>query len=39
MTTVYSRDNGIKLFINHKIIEVVYAYEDSDLEIQSLNKL
>ena len=37
MTTVYGRDNGIKLFIKHKIIEMVYAYEDSDWEIQSIS--
>ena len=35
MTTVYCGDNGIKLFIKHKFIEMVYAYEDSDWEIQS----
>ena len=37
MTTVYGGDNGIKLFIKHKIIEMVYAYEDSDWEIQSMS--
>ena len=37
MTTVYGEDNGIKLFLKHKIIEMVYAYEDSDYEIQSMN--
>ena len=37
MTTVYGGDNGIKLFIKHKIIEMVYAYEDSDWEIQSIS--
>ena len=37
MTTVYGGDNGIKLFIKHKIIEMVDAYEDSDWEIQSMS--
>ena len=37
VTTVYGGDNGIKLFIKHKIIEMVYAYEDSDWEIQSIS--
>ena len=37
MTTVYGGDNGIKLFIKHRIIEMVYAYEDSDWEIQSVS--
>ena len=37
MTTVYGGDNGIKLFFKHKIIEMVYAYEDSDWEIQSMS--
>ena len=36
MTTVYGGDNGIKSFFKHKIIEMVYAYEDSDWEIQSI---
>ena len=37
MTTVYGGDNGIKSFFKHKIIEMVYAYEDSDWEIQSMS--
>ena len=37
MTTVYGGDNGVQLFIKHKIIEMVYAYEDSDWEIQSMS--
>ena len=37
MTTVYGGDNGVKLFIKHRIIEMVYAYEDSDWEIQSIS--
>ena len=37
MTTVYGGDDGIKLFIKHKIIEMVYAYEDSAWEIQSVS--
>ena len=37
MTTVYGGDNGVKLFINYKIIEMVYAYEDSDWEIQAIS--
>ena len=36
MTTVYGA-NGVKLFIKHKIIEMVYAYEDSDWEIVSMS--
>ena len=36
MTTVYGGDNGVKLLIKHKIIEMVYAYEDSDWGIQSM---
>ena len=37
LTTVYGGTNGVKLFIKHKIIEMVYAYEDSDWEIQSMS--
>ena len=37
MTTVDGGDHGIKLFIKHKTIEMVYAYEDSDWEIQSIS--
>ena len=37
MTTVYGGDNGIKLFLKHKIVEMVCAYEDSDWEIQSIS--
>ena len=37
MTTVYGGDNGIKLFIKHRIIEMVYAYEDSTWEIQAIS--
>lgn len=37
MTTVYGGVNGVKLFIKHKIIEMVYAYEDSDWEIISMS--
>ena len=37
MTTVYDGDNGLKLFIKHKIIGTVYAYEDSDWETQSMS--
>ena len=37
MTTVYGGDNGIKLFIKRKIVEMVYAYEDSEWEIQSIS--
>ena len=36
MTTVYGA-NGVMLFLKHKIIEMVYAYEDSDWEIKSMN--
>ena len=36
LTTVYGGANGVKLFIKHKIIEMVYAYEDSDWEIISM---
>ena len=35
-TTVYGGANGVKLYIKHKIIEMVYAYEDSDWEIISM---
>ena len=37
MTTVYGGDNGIKFFIKHKTIEMVYAYEDSNWEIQAIS--
>ena len=37
MTTIYGGVNGVKLFIKHKIIEMVYAYEDSDWEIISMS--
>ena len=37
MTTVYGGDNGVKLFFKQKIIEMVYAYEDSDWEIRSMS--
>ena len=36
MTTVYGGDNGVKLFIKHEIIEMVYAYDDSHWGIQSI---
>ena len=37
MTTVYGGGNGIKLLIKRKIIEMVYAYEDSSWETQSIS--
>ena len=37
VTTVYGGDNGVKLFIKHKIIEMVYAYEGSDWGIRSMS--
>ena len=37
MTTVFGGANGIKLFIKHKIISMVYGYEDSDNEIISMS--
>lgn len=36
MTTVYGA-NGVMLFLKHKIIEMVYGYEDGDWEIKSMN--
>ena len=38
---MYGVINGVKLFIKHTIMEMVYGYEDSDNEIlsMSLNRL
>ena len=37
LTTVYGGINGVKLFIKHRIIETVYAWEDSSWEILSIS--
>ena len=41
LTTVYGGTHGVKLFIKHYIVGMVYGYEDSMYEILSisLNKL
>ena len=35
-TTVYGGVNGLRLFMKHKVIDLVYTYEDSDYEIQTM---
>ena len=36
LTTVYDGVNGLRLFMKHKVIELVYTYEDSAYEIQTM---
>ena len=36
LTTVHDGVNGLRLFMKHKVIELVYTYEDSAYEIQTM---
>ena len=36
LTTIYEGDNGLRLFMKRKVIELVYTYEDSAYEIQNM---
>ena len=36
LTTVHDGVNGLRLFMKHAVIELVYTYEDSAYEIQTI---